>query len=89
MINDELYDFKDPSVFSSFNRKILIINKLIHHSSHTTGHDSQRTVFRFAQKACGKGFFGEKLLFLIKIFNFHQKQQILSDRFFKCPNSMS
>ena len=29
----------------------------------TTGHDVQRTVFRYAQKACGKGFFGEKLLF--------------------------
>ena len=43
-------------------------------------HDSQRTVFRSAQKACGKDFFGEKLLFLIKIFNFYQKQQLPSQK---------
>ena len=30
---------------------------------HTTGHDVQRTVFRYAQKTCGKGFFGGKLFF--------------------------
>ena len=29
-----------------------------------------------------KGFLGEKLLFLMKIENFYQKQQLLSDRFF-------
>ena len=54
-----------------------------------SGHDSQRTVFRYAQKACGKDFYGEQLLFLIKIFNFHQKQQLLSNRFFSMPSSMS
>ena len=42
--------------------------------------DSQRTVFRYAQKACGKGFFGPKLLFLIKIENFYQKQQLRSKK---------
>ena len=50
--------------------------------AYTTGHDSLRTVFRYAQKVCGKDFFGETLLFLIKIFNFYQKQQRPSDRFF-------
>ena len=44
--------------------------------------DSQRTVFRYAQKACGKGFFGPKLLFLIKIENFYQKQQLRSKGIF-------
>ena len=47
------------------------------------GYDAQRTVFRYAQKACGKDFFGVKLLLLIKIENFYQ-QQLHSDRFFSC-----
>ena len=34
-------------------------------------YDAQRTVFRYAQKTCGKGFLGVKLLFLIKIENFY------------------
>ena len=49
---------------------------------HITEYNALRTVFRYAQKACGKVFFGGKLLFLIKIFNFHQKQQLPSDRLF-------
>ena len=51
-----------------------------------TEHDSLRTVFRYAQKACGRDFFRPNLLFLIKIFNFYQKQQIRSDRFFLMSN---
>ena len=47
---------------------------------HTARHDSQRTVFRYAQKACEKDFFGEKLFFLIKIFNFYQKKQLPSEK---------
>ena len=43
---------------------------IFYYKTHTTGHDSQRTVFRYVQKTCGKGFFGGKLFFLIKIFNF-------------------
>ena len=42
----------------------------------------QRTIFSYAQRACEKVFFGENLLFLKKIENFYQKQQILSNRFF-------
>ena len=53
-----------------------------------SGHDSQQTVFRYAQKACGKRLFGGKLFFLIKIFNFHQKKQLHSDRFFSMFSSM-
>ena len=30
---------------------------------YTEGYNSQRTVFRYAQKTCGKDFFGEKLFF--------------------------
>ena len=50
--------------------------------NYTTGYGLQRTVFRYAQKACRKDFFGDKLLFLIKIENFYQKQQLLSYRLF-------
>ena len=39
-------------------------------------YDAQRTVFRYAQKTCSKGFLGVKLLFLIKIENFYQKQKL-------------
>ena len=46
----------------------------------TTGHNFQPTVFRSAQKACGKGFFGEKLFFFIKIENFYKKQQLRSKK---------
>ena len=53
----------------------------------TTGYDSQRTVFRYAQKACGKVFFGDKLLFWIKIENFYPKQQLISNRFFSMSSS--
>ncbi len=42
-------------------------------TDYNIGHDVQSTVFHYAQKTCGKGFFGWKLLFLIKIFNFYQK----------------
>ena len=52
---------------------------------HSTGHDLQRTAFRYAQKACKKGFCGLKLLFLKKIKNFSQKQQLRSDRFSFMP----
>ena len=48
--------------------------------NYTTGYGLQRTVFRYAQKACRKDFFGDKLLFLIKIENFYQKQQLLSKK---------
>ena len=34
------------------------------------------------QTSRGKDFFGVKLLFLIKIFNFYQKQQFHADRLF-------
>ena len=51
--------------------------------NHITLYDSQRPVFRYVQKACGKGFSGGKLLFLIKIFIFYQKQQLLANRFFR------
>ena len=37
-------------------------------------HDVQRTVFRYAQKACGKGFFGGKLFFFDKNFQFLSKK---------------
>ena len=53
-----------------------------------TRYDAQRTVFRYAQKACEKGFCGVKFLFLRKIFNFSQKQKLHSDRFFFMPHSM-
>ena len=36
------------------------LNSELNSENHTTGHDSQRTVFRYAQKACGKGFFGDR-----------------------------
>ena len=38
-----------------------------------TKYDAQRTVFRYAQKACEKDFFGVKFLLLRKNFNFYQK----------------
>ena len=55
---------------------------------HITEYDAQHTVLRYAQKTCGKGFFGEKLFFLIKIENFYQKKQLLSDRFFSMSSSV-
>ena len=48
----------------------------------TTEQGEQRPVFRYAQKACGKGFLGVKLFFLIKIFNFYQKQQLHAKKVF-------
>ena len=39
-------------------------------------------LFSLRSKGVQEGFFGLNLLFLIKIFNFYQKQQVQSDRFF-------
>ena len=34
----------------------------LYETHHTTGHDSQRTIFSYAQKACGKGFFRREVV---------------------------
>ena len=69
-----------PTVAAFFMSKRHIVNTLrtSKTSIHTTGQGEQRTVFRYAQKACWKGLFGEKLFFLIKIENFYRKKQLIS-----------
>ncbi len=52
----------------------------IHH--HIIGHDAQGTVFRYAQKACGKEGFVVNVLFWIKNFNFYQNNTFTPIDFF-------